>query len=419
MSVLILHTSTPNRKPHFARARQYGERLLLIVNGPTWEPEFVDRVVDAETSSIAETVAAARELAASESEPIEAVVSFVEHSVPAAAAVAAALDLPFISEQTAHIARNKFEMRTAFARHGSVPGPGFGLAHTLDEARQLGSDIGYPLVMKPLIGGGSMFVRRVNSAAELDEHFDMIRGGAWDGFDYDPLHQADRAKYGAALLLEGYVEGSEVSVESVVRDGETQVVAIHDKPLPMQGPFFQEVFFRTPSQLSPEIQDRIVELTAHAHEALGIRTAVTHTEFRIPANGEPVILETAARLGGLQVYTSVLTSTGVDMVDVILDVALNREPHLKGTGAARPTAFFGFFAETAGVITAIHGVEEARATEGVVEVEVYKSVGDTVQESSHVGQAHGHVLFTADDPASLDARFNELRAMLRIDVAAQ
>ncbi|SEC15366.1 ATP-grasp domain-containing protein [Streptomyces sp. TLI_105] len=419
MSVLILHTSNASRKRHFARARLHGERLLLIVKNPTWEPEFVDRVVAADTSSIEDTVAAARELAASETEKIDAVVAFVEHSVPAAAAVAAALGVPFISEKTAHIARNKFEMRTEFARHGDVPGPGFGLAHTLDEARKLAADIGYPLVMKPLIGGGSMYVRRVDGETELDEHFELIRSGSWDGFDYDPLYRADREKYGAALLLEGYIQGDEISVESIVRDGVTHVVAIHDKPLPMEGPFFEEVFYCTPTRLAPELQARIRELTANAHDALDIHTGATHTEFRITADGEPVILETAARLGGGPIYRSVLTSTGVDMVDAVLDVSLGRTPNLAVPGPVRPTGFFMFFAERAGVITSIGGVEEVRAAEGVVEVELYKNVGDAVQVPPHIWQAHGHVVFTVDDPADLDARFAELRDMLRIDVAPQ
>jgi biotin carboxylase len=414
VSILILHTSNASRRKHFATAseyaREHGERLLLIVANPTWETEFADRVVTADTSDIDLTVQAAKDLAASETEPVRGVVAFVEHSVPAAAAVAASFGLPFVRPETAYRARDKFSMRTAFASAG-MPQPEFGLARTESEALSAAARIGYPVVLKPLIGGGSMYVRRVNNDTELAEHFEMIRRGAWDGFDYDPLHRAAQRAHGAALLVEKYVPGGEISVESLVIDGQSHVIAVHDKPLPMDGPYFEEVYYATPSQLPQSLLRRITELTGAAHKALGITTGATHTEFRVRPDRDPLILETAARLGGGPVYRSVLLSTGVDMVRAVLDLSLGRRPSIQVAEPPVPIGFYLFFAERAGTVRAIHGVDEAAADPCVHEIDLYRKVGDRVNVPPHVWQAHGHVIFTADRRDRLDDMFASLKSI--------
>ncbi|WP_328647497.1 ATP-grasp domain-containing protein [Amycolatopsis sp. NBC_00348] len=419
MSILILHTANASRRRHLGRAAEYakrhGERLILIVENPTWEREFADRVVAADTSDIAKTVAAARALVEDEPEPVRGVVTFVEHSVPAAAAVAADLGLPFIGERTARVARDKYAMRQAFAA-GDVPQPAFGLAGTVDEAVVTAGRIGFPLVMKPLIGGGSMYVRRVDDLAELAEHFEPIRRGAWDAFRYDPLHESALARYRGSIMLEAYLPGSEVSVESLVVGGETHVVAIHDKPLPMNGPYFEEVYYTTPSRLPAEVQARIREITAAAHRAVGIRTGATHTEFRIRDGADPMILETAARLGGGPVYQSLLSSTGVDMVAGLLDLALGRQPDLTSKPEPEPTGFYLFFAEKAGRIKNIHGVEQVNADPDVRELTLYRAVGDDVEVPPDAGQAHGHVVFTADTVSGLGDVFDRLVKTLRLEI---
>lgn len=197
-------------------------------------------------------MAAARTL--DEAERIEGVIAFVEHSVTAGAAVAAALGLPFVSPEAAVLARDKFRMRRALTEAG-IPSPGFGVARSADEAIGLGEQLGYPLVIKPLIGGGSMFTRRIDGPAEMRTHFAPMQAGAWDAFDYDPLYAAGKREYGNGLLVEAYVDGGEISVESLIVDGTTRVLAVHDKPLPMRGPHFEEIYYRTPSRLPADVRD--------------------------------------------------------------------------------------------------------------------------------------------------------------------
>ncbi|MFE2294825.1 ATP-grasp domain-containing protein [Streptomyces sp. NPDC059452] len=419
MSIIVLHKGNASRRSHLEKAAEYakrnGDRLLLVMKDPTWEKEFADALVSVDTSDVEATVAATRALAAAETEPIRAVVAFVGHTVPAASAVAADLGLRFVSEQVARKIRDKYAMREAFTS-GNVPQPVYGLARTLEEAATQAARIGFPLVLKPLIDNDTGYFRRVDSMAELTEYFPVVQRGAWSGIAHNPLYAWMAETYDSAILLEEYLSGAEVSVESIVVDGRAHVVAIHDKPVPMEGPYFVDVHYATPSRLSAEVQERIVELTAASHRAVGIDTGAVHTEFRIQSDGTPKILETAARLGGGPVYQSVLLSTGVDMVAAVLDVASGRTPDLLPKPTPTPAGFYLFFAEKAGRISEIRGVEEAGRNPCVHEISLYRKVGESVDVPPHVWQSHGHVIFTADSDNGLVETFEKLVNSIRIEI---
>nr|WP_067478663.1 ATP-grasp domain-containing protein [Actinomadura hibisca] len=413
MSILVLHKKNLSRRRHLARARQYarenGQRLLLIMKDPTWEKEYVDQVVVADTSSIDDTLAAARGLA----EPVDAVLTFAEAPVPAVARVAADLGLPAVPERTAFLARDKHAMRTAVGDRAGQPR--FALARDLAEARRAAAGIGYPMILKPIIGTGSMYVRSVAGDAELEHHFETVRRGSWDSLDYDPLHARAREEYGGALLLEEFVPGTEISVESVVSGGRTTCFAIHDKPLPT-GPTFEEVYACTPTRLPRATVERLYAATAEVHRAMGIETGVTHVEFRLRGD-EPVLLEAAARMGGGPIYRSAQLSTGVDMVEAALDLALGREPAVAPRPDPVAVGFRNIFPDRAGTLAAVHGVAEAKADPRIDEIEIYKRIGEYLKVPPQTFQGHGHLIFTAESTGRLDEVFEEFRRLVRLEVA--
>lgn len=412
MSILVLHKKNLSRRRHLARARKYaednGQRLLLIMKDPTWEKEYVDQVVVADTSSIEETGAAARGLA----EPVDAVLTFAEASVPAVARVGAELGLPAVGERTAFLARDKHAMRMAVGAKAAQPD--FALARDLDEARRAAGRIGYPVILKPIIGTGSMYVRAVGSGDDLARHFETVHRGSWESLDYDPLHRAAREQYGGALLIEEFVPGTEISVESVVSGGRTTSFAIHDKPLPT-GPTFEEVYACTPTRLPRATVERLYAATAAVHEAMGIEIGVTHVEFRL-RDGEPVLLEAAARMGGGPIYRSVQLSTGVDMVEAALDLAMGRAPVIAPRPEPVAVGFRNIFPGRAGTLAAVHGVEEARADPRVDEIEIYRRVGEHLKVPPQTFQGHGHLIFTAGSVDLLDEVFEEFRRLVRLEV---
>lgn len=396
--LLVIHMEKKSRRRHFEALRRYGAKIFLIKAHPSWEQQYVDVAIDVDTRSIEKSVTAA--VALHRDHRIDAIITFAEYSVPTAAAIARTLNLPFISEATAHRARNKFAMRAAFAKAG-LPGPQTAIATSCDEAVKRATTIGYPVVLKPLIGGGSYHIRRIDSTAEMREHFADLQDKAWHHFRFDPLYQQTLDHYGKALLIESYLHGGEISVESIVFRETTHTIAIHDKPLPMHGPYFEERYFTTPSRLPPEVQHEVLRQTALANHALGIHMGATHTEFRITETG-PVLLETAARLGGAAVYRSILHSTGVDMVHALIDVAFGKQPRVQPL-ARRPTGFYCFFAKTEGLFKNFHVDYTQQWDDAVVEVEMYKSRGERLLLPPNGFESHGHIIFSAATLNTIDA----------------
>jgi biotin carboxylase len=412
MSILIVHKTNLSRRQHLTRAAQYaaehGEELVLLMRDATWESGMADRVVPVDTGDIDSVLAAVK----AETAPVSGVITFAEALVPTVARVAAELGLPWVSERTAQLTRDKYRMREAAHAHG-VPQPRFGLARDLDEALSVAERVGFPLVLKPVLGTGSMFVRSVADPAELTELFEFFRASAWDRFTTDPLHHAAMGEYGGALLLEEFVPGPEISVESLVVDGTPHMVAIHDKPLPT-GPTFEEVYACTPTRLRGDVVEAVAKAAADVHAALGIDVGGTHVEFRLRDGTEPVLLEAAARLGGGPIYRSVLLSTGVDMVAAALDLATGRMPVIEPR--ERPTAvgFWNIFPERAGRFVAAHGVEQARADERVVELDIYREPGELLAMPPQTFQGHGHLMFVAPSVDELDGVFYELTELVRL-----
>lgn len=417
MSILLLHKPNASRRRHLEATRRYadarGQRLVLLMAAPGWERDLADRVLEADATDLDAVRAAVARLRAEEDDPVTAVVSYAEACVPSVARVAADLGLPGTGPDSARAARDKYAMRAAFARAGDIPQPRYALARTLDEARRAADGIGYPMVLKPVLGTGSMFVRTVADDAELAEHFTFHRSGAWTGFEHDPLHGAAHEEYQGALLLEEYLPDTEICVEGFVHEGRTHIVAVHDKPLPT-GPTFEEVYACTPTRLPAATMASVEKATAAVHRALGIESGPTHVEFRLRGEVEPVVLEAAARMGGGPIYRSVQLSTGIDMVTAALDAASGRRPDLAPKWEPRPVGFWNIFPERPGRLAEIEGEERARALDHVDELVVYRSVGDHLKTPPETFQGHGHLIFTADRVDRLDDTFHELTRTLRL-----
>ena len=128
-----------------------------------------------------------------------------------------------------------------------------------------------------------------------------------------------------------------------------------------------------------------------------------------------MILESAARMGGGPVYRSVLTSTGIDLVHSIMELSLGTNPDLSKI-QRNPTGFYLFFANKEGWISSIKGVFEVEKDPAVVEIEMYKKIGDRVDLPPKVFQAHGHMIVKANDLDALDRKVVELSSLIKIEV---
>ena len=179
------------------------------------------------------------------------------------------------------------------------------------------------------------------------------------------------------------MQGAEVSVETLTVDGVCHMIQITDK-LTTGAPYFVEMGHTQPTAHSPEIAEKIRQVTIAANAAVGIENGPSHTEIMVTADG-PKIVELGARLGGDCITTHLVPlSTGVDMVECCIRIALGETPKLEPT--IQKGSAIRYFSQTSGEVKAIAGLETAEKLPGIKQISIVHGVGQKVEQirsSSH------------------------------------
>jgi len=280
------------------------------------------------------------------------------------AAVAKECGLVGIDADTALRATNKAVMREALKEHG-VPIPEFYKVTSKEQYNAVAESFitrSIKFIVKPVDNSGSRGVYLVDKPedkAAIEEAYH---------------HSKDFSRSGD-IVVEEYLEGPEVSVETISIDGECHVIQITDK-LTTGAPFFVEMGHSQPTQLPLEVAEDIKRVTRIAVKAIGIENGPSHTEIKATTDGAKIV-ELGARLGGDCITTHLVPlSTGVDMVKCCIQIALGEECDWKAKwdkGSA-----IRYFESHKGKLVGIEGMDAARAAEGVVEVDVVKKIGQEI-----------------------------------------
>lgn len=313
------------------------------------------------------------------------------------AAVADELGLVGISKETAIKATDKGEMRMALRKSG-VPIPAFYRVRSKEEYRSAVNKIkeaGYKCIVKPADNSGS---RGIDLLSDFEQ--ETIDNA------YEYSKQSSRS---GDLMVEEYMEGDEVSVESLSIDGICHVIQITDK-LTTGAPYFVEMGHSQPSGLSEDTKEKIRQITIAANKAIGIENGPAHTEIKITKDG-PKIIELGARLGGDNITTHLTPlSTGVDMVECCINIAMGMAVNLN-TRMNRGSAI-RYFPLEKGKIKNIEGVERAQKIPGVVQVSIVHGVGESVNGIKNSGDRVGFVITEGDDAkAAVDAAMQGVAAV--------
>lgn len=316
--------------------------------------------------------------------------------VPTMAYVADELGLPGIGLEVALNFTDKLRMRERAAAAG-VPGPAFRAVRSVEELWRAAQEIGLPLVIKPTDSQGSRGVQILRSADEIEAAFE-------ETLRHSPQKVA---------IAEGFLRGTEVTVEGVCIDGQPYVVGISDKDHYAHRP---EVASRLtyPADLPPETMARIVEVNASVVRALGLNTGVTHAEYFV---GDDVYLvEIAARGGGSHVYSHIVPYlAGVDVprmyIEHALGIPMTTPPD--GTPRAANLAFFEF---DLGRVKAVRGVDEAKAIPGVEVLLLNFEVGDELVAAQEDRTRHGQALVFGKTRAEVLAITQQVFDTVQVDV---
>ncbi|MEZ4673768.1 MAG: ATP-grasp domain-containing protein [Caldilineaceae bacterium] len=237
-----------------------------------------------DTTAAVQTIAAQAAAA-----PFDGILAVDDSGTLLAARAGAALGLPHNAPVAAEAARDKYIMRTLMAA-GGVPCPTFQRFTLADDVHFVAEQVAYPCVVKPLNLNGSRGVMRADNPTEFVQVVQrlarLLQSGVLDSVQ--PIY-----------LVEDFIPGFEVALEGMLDQGELTVLALFDKPDPLDGPFFEETIYVTPSRLSADVQRKIAVTVAQAAQSLGLQMGPVHAELRINEQG-PWMLEVAGRsIGGL------------------------------------------------------------------------------------------------------------------------
>jgi biotin carboxylase len=216
------------------------------------------------------------------------------------------------------------------------------------------------------------------------------------------------------LLVERYLPGVEVAVEGLLTGGALRTLAIFDKPDPLEGPFFEETIYVTPSRLPDATQAAISARTAEAAAALGLREGPVHAELRINDEGVWPIELAGRSIGGL--CSSVLEfGVGVSLEELILRHAVGLPlPDAGRTGAAAGVMMIPI--PRGGMLRGVAGVEEALAVPNVTGVEITAPLNQPVTPLPEGASYLGFIFARAETPERAEAALRAAHARLRFRI---
>ena len=339
--------------------------------------------------------------------PLAAVVGVDDVTAAAAAAIAERLGLRASAPAAVAAARDKYQMRQCLAAAG-VPVPRFRRIALSENPVLAARGVEFPCVLKPLSLSASRGVIRTNTTEQFVVAFKRI--AALLARD-DVTASGDAARY---LLAEEYVPGLEVALEGLLIEGRLHVLALFDKPDPLEGPFFEETIYVTPSRLPERVQAAIRATSSAACAALGLAEGPVHAELRLNDDG-PWILEVAARsIGGLCSRT-LRFGTGMTLEEIILRHALGWS--IATLERERPAAGVMMIPiPGAGILRKVDGVDDAKAVGHVEDVVISAHIGQELVPLPEGWQYLGFIFARAGTPGEVEDALRIAHGRLRFAI---
>lgn len=398
MKKLMILGASILQLPAIEQAKKMGVQVIAV----DMNPEAIGFKVDGITKEVISTIDIPAILEAARRHKIDGIMTLAtDMPMQAVAVVAKELNLVGISSDTAIKATNKAAMREALKEAG-VPVPLFYRVSSKQEYLDAVESVrksGYKCIIKPADNSGSRGIDLLeNFNAETVER----------AFEYSK--QSSRS---GDLMVEEYMEGPEVSVETLSVNGECHVIQITDK-LTTGAPYFVEMGHSQPSRHSQEIKRRIEEVAIAANRAIGIENGPSHTEIKVTKDG-PKVVELGARLGGDNITTYLVPlSTGVNMVECCIKIALGEKPDL--SKKQEKASAIRYFDIEYGKIKNISGIEDAKAVPGVKQIFVVHGIGDTMNGIKSSGDRAGFIIAQSDSVENAIEACVTAKKLIKIEV---
>ncbi|MGH9170330.1 MAG: ATP-grasp domain-containing protein [Acidimicrobiales bacterium] len=334
----------------------------------------------------------------------DAVVAVDDQGLLAAALACETLGLRHSPAAAVALTRDKAAMRAAFAG-AAVPQPDYEVVPAQQVARA-SERLGMPVVVKPASLSASRGVIRADTSAEAGAAADRIVRmlAAGEGVP-------------AALVVERFVPGPEVAVEGMCRDGQAAVLAVFDKPDPLDGPYFEETFYVSPSRLPPSLLAAIETAALSAVHALGLTDGPFHAELRVGDSTATVkVLEVAARTIGGRCSTAMRLANGWGLEELVISNALGSPQAWPPPVLAGPCGILMIPIPRSGTLRSVNGIDEARLLPGITGAEMSIAVGRPVLALPEGSRYLGFVFAAADSAEAVEASLRRAEGLLVVDI---
>jgi biotin carboxylase len=344
-----------------------------------------------------------------ERHPIAAVVGVDDDTVAVAAEIGAALGLRHNPPVAARAAGDKYRQRMLLHDAG-VPVPGFCLVDADTPPERVAATTRYPAVLKPLRLSASRGVMRVNDAEELVVARERLLRLLAEP-DVRAIGDAD------AFLVEDFVPGREYAVEGLMVDGQLHVLTVFDKPDPLDGPFFEETIYLTPTGAPAEVERRLVECVDRAVHAIGLREGPVHVEVRDDGE-ETWLIELAARsIGGRCAAALRFGAEGdVSLEEVVLAAARDgTRPPERAPGAS---GVMMIPIPQEGWLRSVDGTAEALAVPGVERVDITVHPGQYVRRLPEAARYLGFLFARGRESAAVEGALRTAHDRVNIVMGA-
>ncbi|MBI1745283.1 MAG: ATP-grasp domain-containing protein [Acidobacteria bacterium] len=340
--------------------------------------------------------------------PIDGIIPVDEETAVVAATLAEAIGLPFNSVASAMATRDKHRMRQLLLQ-GGVLTPEYSLYAIEQDPTTLTHQVRYPCVIKPLVLSSSRGVIRADNDAQFVAAFRRTSA---------ILRAADVTgcgQSGRQVLVETFIPGAEFAVEGLLARGHLLLLALFDKPDPLDGPFFEETLYVTPSRQPPIVQEQIVDAVRQATIALGLCEGPVHAEVRFNARGAWVI-EVAARSIGGRCSAALRFGAGVSLEELVIRHAIGIPiDSLERESPAAGVMMIPI--PQAGLLREVRGLAEAKQVEGIEDINITIPLGRTVIPLPEGASYLGFIFARRSTPDLVEAALRQAHRCLEFEIA--
>ncbi|WP_248925873.1 ATP-grasp domain-containing protein [Paenibacillus hamazuiensis] len=331
----------------------------------------------------------------------DGVITVCDYYIEVVREVAKAFELPCPFPQDVKTVRHKHLMRQALDK-ARLANPHYRLANSWTEVVAAAEAIGYPLVIKPVDLASSAFVSFINNSKELQD--------AYRALEAFPLNFREQER-DCTILVEEFMKGEEVSVESISYQGETTILGITDKSV-TGTPYFIENGHMFPAQLNDETRSAVTHFVQDALKAVGFDHGIAHTEVKITPDG-PRIVEINPRTAGNYIVELIERVTGINLLETFVDLSLARKPVIEAKDCGITSAAVMFLVPPqGGTIARVRGRETLESDAHIARYKLENCEGKYVARPIDNACYLGHVI--TEDKKGHNARAYAEEAVGRI-----